>query len=98
MPAAVTGASARGPRSQFPQEEHNVGDDAVVFFTDGLIERRDRDFDEGLKLLLEAAEQSPRSDADSLLDGLTSRLVADEPRSDDVAILAVQRTARPTTD
>ncbi len=76
----------------FNEEAISIGDDAVLFFTDGLVERRDRDPDEGLKALLDAAERSPHREAAELIDGVTAQLVTDEPRADDVAILAVQRT------
>ncbi len=84
-PLGVVGA-------EFTEHDYSIGEDAILFFTDGLIERRERDFDEGVKLLLEAASRFPHTDAGELIDQVTSQLIADEPRSDDVAILAVQRT------
>jgi PAS domain S-box-containing protein len=88
-PLGIVGAS-------FSEQVVTIEDDALLLFTDGLIERRDRDPDEGLKLLLGAAEQSHRGDPGDLIDGVTSRLVTDESRADDVAILAVVRTALQT--
>jgi PAS domain S-box-containing protein len=84
-PLGIVGAA-------FGEEIVTVDDDALLFFTDGLIERRDRDPDDGLRLLLRAAEQSPRGDALELIDGVTSQLVSNASRDDDVAILAVMRT------
>jgi serine phosphatase RsbU (regulator of sigma subunit) len=89
-PLGVVGAA-------FGEYTVDIGDDAILFFTDGLVERRDRDPDQGLKLLLEAAESSSRGDVDELIDGVTSHLVGDEPRGDDVAVLAVKRTLGPPT-
>jgi PAS domain S-box-containing protein len=80
--------------AEFREHFVSIGDDAILFFTDGLVERRDRDLDEGLKLLLEAAERAPRDDAEDLIEGVTTLLVGDEPRGDDVAVLAVERARR----
>lgn len=84
-PLGVVGA-------KFEEQVVSIGHDAILFFTDGLIERRDRDPDEGLRLLLEAAERSPRGNPRELIDGVTSRLITEDSRDDDVAILAVMRS------
>ncbi len=88
-PLGIVGAA-------FGEDVFSIEDDAILFFTDGLIERRNRDPDEGMQLLLAAAEQSNGGTARDLIDGVTTRLVTDESRADDVAILAVMRTPRDT--
>ncbi len=67
--------------------------DALLAFTDGLVERRSEHLDIGMDRLLLASEQLPRG---VLADNLV-RLVAevrDPTRDDDVAALIVRRTAR----
>ncbi|MCW2760218.1 MAG: hypothetical protein JWR85_419 [Marmoricola sp.] len=65
--------------------------DAVIAFTDGLIERREEDIDEGQRRLLDLiAELAGTTLAESL-----PRIVhaaRDHTREDDVAVLAVRRT------
>ena len=63
----------------------------MVAFTDGLVERRDEDIDEGLARLRGAVGSLPRT---ALADGLR-RLVAsvrDERYDDDIAVLALRRS------
>jgi PAS domain S-box-containing protein len=64
----------------------------LVFFTDGLVEDRNRDFDEGLQLLANAALAGPQQDAEELADHLIAAM-SGEDRSDDIALLVVRRTA-----
>jgi serine phosphatase RsbU (regulator of sigma subunit) len=63
--------------------------DILFCYTDGLIERRDRDIDEGLAGLLAAAGSCQRETAEQALGALLGRL---EPLSadDDVCLLAVR--------
>jgi GAF domain-containing protein/anti-sigma regulatory factor (Ser/Thr protein kinase) len=61
----------------------------VVLYTDGLVERRGRSIDEGIKGLVEAVEAAPR-DAEQLLEHVLETLVAGADRADDVAILAAR--------
>jgi serine phosphatase RsbU (regulator of sigma subunit) len=60
---------------------------SVVFYTDGLIERRGQSLDDGLARLLASLEGHPAHDA----EGLCERLAAlrTEPQDDDVALLVV---------
>ncbi len=60
----------------------------LVLYTDGLVERRDRPLDEGLRLLIDAA-RGVEAGPDELVDLLIERLLGDEARRDDVAVLAV---------
>jgi anti-sigma regulatory factor (Ser/Thr protein kinase) len=60
----------------------------LVLYTDGLVERRDKDIDTGLRLLREAvahAGQSPEESCDAVLDAL----LPDRP-SDDIALLVAR--------
>jgi PAS domain S-box-containing protein len=65
--------------------------DTVLFYTDGLVERRGRDLDTGVEQLRAAyAELLPvAADLDELCDGLLRRLVPDRP-DDDVALVLVR--------
>jgi serine phosphatase RsbU (regulator of sigma subunit)/transcriptional regulator with GAF, ATPase, and Fis domain len=60
----------------------------IVLYTDGLVERRDRPLDDGLRLLAQVAAEA-RPEADELVDHLISRLVGEGDRDDDVAVLIV---------
>jgi serine/threonine-protein kinase RsbW len=64
----------------------------LVLFTDGLVESRSADLDEGLALLLAAASESGTSDPDELCDRLLTDLTGAH-RADDIALLALTRTA-----
>lgn len=62
--------------------------DALVYFTDGLIERRDRGLREGLEALVDSAAAVTATDAAGIGEDLLSRL-ADQPE-DDVAVVVVR--------
>jgi serine/threonine-protein kinase RsbW len=61
----------------------------LLLYTDGLVERRDRSIFAGIERLAE--EVTPRRDAPlpDLVEGLTSALLADADRPDDVCVLAL---------
>ena len=65
--------------------------DALLAFTDGLVERRDEGIDVGQKRLLEACARLPIGSLNDALDHLV-RVVADPVRDDDVAALVLKRT------
>ncbi|SDB92058.1 PAS domain S-box-containing protein [Sanguibacter gelidistatuariae] len=69
--------------------------DALIFYTDGLIERRDRALRAGLAALIDAAEHSTATDAAGIGEELLARL-ADAPE-DDVAVVVV-RVPNPVAD
>lgn len=69
--------------------------DALIFYTDGLIERRDRALRAGLAALIEAAKRSTATDAAGIGEELLARL-ADAPE-DDVAVVVV-RVPDPVAD
>ena len=62
----------------------------LVLFTDGLVESRSADIDEGLAGLLAAASASGTSDPDELCDRLLAELTGAH-RADDIALLALTR-------
>lgn len=63
---------------------------SLVLFTDGLVESRSADIDEGFDRLLAAASSAGTSDPDALCDHLLSRLTG-EHRADDIALLVLSR-------
>ena len=68
--------------------------DTLLFFTDGLIERRDEDTDQGRARLLNRCRSLPVSvDLNEALEEAVNA-VLDPTRDDDVAALAVRRNAR----
>jgi PAS domain S-box-containing protein len=60
----------------------------LVLYTDGLVEDRERDLDDGLALLAEALAAAP-DDAEGICDALTTAL-STASRADDVALLVVK--------
>jgi serine/threonine-protein kinase RsbW len=62
----------------------------LVLFTDGLVESRTADIDEGLAHLLAAADDARTSDPDELCDRLLRELTGAH-RADDIALLALTR-------
>jgi serine/threonine-protein kinase RsbW len=61
-----------------------------VLFTDGLVESRSADLDEGLDRLLTTAARCPAGDPGELCDRLLAEL-AGAHRADDIALLALTR-------
>jgi len=78
---------ALGTRRPEAQEVIEAGS-VLVLYTDGLVEDRDVDIDDGLAALA-AALSVADGDAESIADALTAALT-DNARSDDVAILVVK--------
>ncbi|MCZ2827523.1 SpoIIE family protein phosphatase [Modestobacter sp. VKM Ac-2986] len=64
----------------------------VLLYTDGLIERRDGDLDDGMERLREAATELAGASLDELCDQLIARLVDGRPE-DDVALVAIRLLA-----
>ena len=60
----------------------------VVLYTDGLVERRDRDLDTGLETLRRTATPMP---AETACVRIMAELVGDSPAPDDVALLVIRR-------
>jgi hypothetical protein len=63
--------------------------DTVLLYTDGLVERRDRDVDEGTAELLAVLQECAGLSLDALCDRVLERLFLPDAE-DDVAILAVR--------
>ncbi|NYD22727.1 SpoIIE family protein phosphatase [Kineococcus aurantiacus] len=61
----------------------------LLMYTDGLVERRDQDYDEGLLRLCDAVGELAGEDLDGLCDGVLARLLP-EHVEDDVALVAVR--------
>jgi serine phosphatase RsbU (regulator of sigma subunit) len=61
----------------------------VLLYTDGLVERRDSDLDEGVLRLRDALVDLAELPLEDLLDKLVDRLVHGRP-DDDVALVAVR--------
>ena len=64
----------------------------LILFTDGLVERRDSTLAEGFERLRAAAAEAP-GDPERLVDHVLDRLVGDDVRGDDIALLAVRLLA-----
>ena len=75
-----------------PRSDHTVDlpdDHTLLLVTDGLVERRDIDLDEGIERLREALSDLGGTPLEQLLDTVLARLVP-EAGADDVAIVAVR--------
>jgi len=66
----------------------------LVFYSDGLIERRGESLDDGLARLRKAC-LGHRADVEELCDHVLSRMSASRPIGDDVAVIAVRVTGVP---
>lgn len=62
----------------------------LVLFTDGLVESRSADIDEGFAALLHAASSAGTSDPGALCDHLLRELTGPH-RADDIALLVLTR-------
>ncbi|PXY31086.1 ATP-binding SpoIIE family protein phosphatase [Prauserella muralis] len=60
----------------------------VLFYTDGLVERRHRPLDAGLKLLRDSVVSGP---TETVCSTVMARLVGNDPTDDDIAVLALRR-------
>jgi PAS domain S-box-containing protein len=65
--------------------------DALLLYTDGLVERRTEGLDEGLERLRTSARASEIVDADALCELAIAACLADVKAEDDVCMLAVRR-------
>ncbi|WP_165503219.1 SpoIIE family protein phosphatase, partial [Actinomadura fibrosa] len=65
--------------------------DLLLFYTDGLVERRGRDLADGFRLLRETVEERSDAEPDAVIDHVLRSLGAANP-DDDTCVLAVQVT------
>jgi serine phosphatase RsbU (regulator of sigma subunit)/GAF domain-containing protein len=64
----------------------------VLLYTDGLVERRDQVFDDGIELLQQALDGLRQRPVEELSDALLAGMLPDERAEDDVALVAVRLT------
>ncbi len=88
VPTAPPLGVASSPRYTSITAPFDPGD-ILIAYTDGLVERRGEDIEDGLQRLATVAARSTSS-ADGLVDALVSELVG-TTNADDVAILAIRR-------
>jgi serine phosphatase RsbU (regulator of sigma subunit)/anti-sigma regulatory factor (Ser/Thr protein kinase) len=69
----------------------------LLLYTDGLVERRNRPLEAGLEQLRSVVESGPSEPA-ALVDHVLARMLDEEERNDDVAVLAAGLTAIPIED
>ncbi|MFZ0666981.1 MAG: GAF domain-containing SpoIIE family protein phosphatase [Acidimicrobiales bacterium] len=62
---------------------------ALVLYTDGLVERRDRPMQEGIALLSDLIEETWNGDPDDLCEAIIHRFTVMEELSDDAALVVV---------
>jgi len=65
----------------------------LVLYTDGLVERRGRNIDEGLGALAELVGARHDLDVDALADAILEGLMSDRRASDDAALVVARSTA-----
>jgi PAS domain S-box-containing protein len=75
----------------YKDHEFRLGDDCLVMFTDGLVERRRTHLDERLSLLESSLRASPGTDPSRVADFVIEAMTADERSSDDIVVLAARR-------
>ncbi len=76
-------------------ERHDLDDvlpagSVLVLYTDGLVERRDRDIDQGVDELLAVLRGRDAGDLDTLLDSLLVAVAGEDSHDDDVALVALR--------
>ncbi|WP_432522588.1 SpoIIE family protein phosphatase [Kineococcus sp. SYSU DK006] len=71
--------------------------DALLLYTDGLVERRRRPIDTGLDLLVSAAADLAGSSPQEGVEHLTRTLLADQDNDDDVCLLLLRWLGGPPT-
>jgi PAS domain S-box-containing protein len=81
-----------GPRTA--TSAHLPAGATLLLFTDGLVERRDRDIDGGLDLVVDVAAREHGTVGDLVADVVAT--LAAHPGDDDVTVLAVRRLAPAT--
>ncbi|SES83587.1 PP2C family protein-serine/threonine phosphatase [Geodermatophilus poikilotrophus] len=67
-----------------------TGSDALLLYTDGLVERRGQDLDAGLDRLRTTAQSLSGAPPDQLCDLLVADMTGNDPLHDDICMLAVR--------
>ncbi len=93
LPSANGTPLATVPQRGEPVAVPFLAGDTVLVFTDGLIERRDEDIDQGQERVLGVLPTLVRPDLGAALDEVVN-LLRDPSRDDDVAAVAARRPAR----
>ena len=90
-PVGVMLGAVPAPRAHYADVHAAVEpDDVLVLYTDGLIERRDRDLDEGFAALTRAAGDLRGRPAEAVCATLMDRLLPDQEHEDDVCLLVLR--------
>lgn len=87
----LPGPPLGAPSGGFVEQRVHV-DECVLFFTDGLIERPGVHFDDALAMLMKVADAVPTVEPEAVVEHVLSGMLS-ESRVDDVALLAIARTA-----
>lgn len=78
----------------YKDHEFRLGDDCLVMFTDGLVERRSTHLDERLNLLESALRASPSTEPGRVADFVIDAMTSDERSTDDIVVLTARRHER----
>ena len=77
--------------TKYEESRCRIGHECFILFTDGLVERRDKDFGEGMAELVRATERAATSDPGRLIDHVVQELLDQNRGTDDVALLVATR-------
>ena len=90
-PAGVMLGAVSSARAHYADAHAAVEpDDLLVLYTDGLIERRDRDLDEGFAALAQAAGDLHGQPAETVCATVMDRLLPGQEHEDDVCLLVLR--------
>jgi serine phosphatase RsbU (regulator of sigma subunit) len=92
-PVGMLSAGSSPPEIDF---EVRPGE-ALLFFTDGLIERRDETLDAGFQRLADAVGQAPLTSASHLVAAAVAGCLDETERPDDACVLAILRDPKRIT-
>ncbi len=82
------------PAGEFTQAQEQVSGEAVLLYTDGLIEQRGRSLTDGLAALLDAVVAAPEGNLERFSDEVSMRALTRAQREDDMCLLVARCTAR----
>jgi serine phosphatase RsbU (regulator of sigma subunit) len=94
----LLGVAGRGPHPMIVRKRFTPGS-LLVAYTDGLIERRGEQIDDGIARLRRAIAQSTSWSANALADHLLDELLGgDDEQHDDVALVVIEAVGSPPTE